>query len=82
MEATLLEILHSEILDSDPPLTAESDLFAAGLDSMGIMQLLLAIEDHFGVVIDPSDLSRENFATASRIASLIRSKQSASSSPS
>ncbi|MEP4076751.1 acyl carrier protein [Haloferula sp.] len=76
MENKLLAVLRDELLDSDEPLSAESDLFEAGLDSMGIMQLILAIEEHFDTVIDPSDLSRDNFATATRIANLIRSKQS------
>ena len=77
MENEILGILRDEILDTSDPIDAESDLFAAGLDSMGIMQLILAIEDHFNTVIDPSELSRDNFANATRIAKLIRSKQSA-----
>lgn len=77
MEDKLLGILGEEILDREEALSHESDLFEAGLDSMGIMQLILAIEDQFHVVIDPSELSRDNFATVSRIAKLVRSKQSA-----
>ena len=77
MKNELLGILRDELLDTTDQIDAESDLFAAGLDSMGIMQLILAIEDHFDTVIDPSELSRDNFATTTRIASLIRSKQSA-----
>jgi acyl carrier protein len=42
---------------------------------MGIMQLLLAIEDRFGVPIDPADLSRANFSTASKIAALVAEKR-------
>ncbi len=79
MEQDLIDIIRGEILDSPEALTPQSDLFAAGLDSMGIMQLLLAIEDRFGVVIDPADLSRENFSTAEKIAALVAEKQSAAS---
>ena len=79
MENELLGIIRDELLDTTEPLDAESDLFAAGLDSMGIMQLILAIEDRFDTVIDPSELSRDNFATATRIATLIRTKQAATS---
>ena len=46
---------------------------------MGIMQLLLAIEDKFGVVIDPADLSRENFSTGEKIAALVAGKQASAS---
>ena len=79
MENEILGILRDEILDTSDSINAESDLFAAGLDSMGIMQLILAIEDRFDTVIDPSELSRDNFATATRIATLIRTKQAAAS---
>ena len=75
MEHELLEIIRTEILEATAPLTPESDLFEAGLDSMAIMQLLLHIEDHFGVALEPADLSRENFRTAARIAALIESKR-------
>lgn len=79
METELIEILRTEILDITDPLTPQSDLFAAGLDSMGIMQLLLAIEDQFGVVIDPGDLSRKNFSTVEKIACLIGEEKSSNS---
>ncbi len=79
MENELIDLIRTDILDTAEPLTPQSDLFAAGLDSMGIMQLLLAIEDRFGVAIDPADLSRENFATAEKIAALIADKQAAAS---
>lgn len=42
---------------------------------MAIMQLLLHIEDHFEVALEPADLSRENFQTIPRIVSLIESKR-------
>jgi acyl carrier protein len=78
MENELTALIATEILDTDQSLTPQSDLFAAGLDSMGIMQLLLAIEDRFGVAIDPADLSRDNFSTAEKIAALVAEKKEAS----
>jgi acyl carrier protein len=75
MEPKLLQIIQDEILGSTVPLTPESDLFEAGLDSMAIMQLLLHIEEHFQINLEPADLSRENFRTASKIAALIISKR-------
>ena len=74
MEIQLLTLLREQILAPDTLLDADSDLFAAGLDSMGIMQLVLAIEDHFGIALDPTDLSREHFQSATCIAALLRSK--------
>jgi acyl carrier protein len=77
MEQDLIDLIQADILDHADPLTPQSDLFAAGLDSMGIMQLLLSIEDRFGVAIDPADLSRENFSTAGKIAALVAERQTA-----
>ena len=79
MEHELLDLIRTEILDSAEPLTPQGDLFAAGLDSMGIMQLLLVIEDRFGVAIDPADLSRANFSTAEKIATLVAEKKATES---
>lgn len=79
MEDELIELIRTEVLDTTEALAPESDLFGAGLDSMGIMQLLLAIEDRFGVAIDPADLSRENFSTARKIAALVADKKGAAS---
>jgi acyl carrier protein len=75
MEPKLLQIIQDEILGSSAPLTPDSDLFEAGLDSMAIMQLLLHIEEHFQINLEPVDLSRENFRTATKIADLITSKR-------
>lgn len=75
MEDTLTRILREDILGHEDPIDADTDLFALGLDSMAIMQLLLVIEDEFGVTIDPADLSRDNFRNCASIAALIRSKQ-------
>ena len=79
MEQELLDLIRTDILDTAEPLAPQDDLYAAGLDSMGIMQLLLAIEDHFGIAIDPADLSRGNFSTAEKIAALVAEKQAAAS---
>lgn len=75
MENQLLDLIRTEVLDTGELLTPQSDLFAAGLDSMGIMQLLLAIEDRFGVPIDPADLSRANFSSTEKIAALVAEKR-------
>lgn len=76
MEDDIIRMLREDILDHDEAITADTELFDIGLDSMAIMQLQLALEDEFGVAIDPADLSRDNFRTAASIASLVRAKRS------
>jgi acyl carrier protein len=50
---------------------ADGDLFAAGLDSMAVMQLIVVAEERFGAVIGPADAGRENLGTPAALAALI-----------
>ena len=49
----------------------EGDLFAAGMDSMAVMQLIVIAEERFGAVIAPQDAGRENLGTPLDLAALI-----------
>jgi len=53
----------------------EMDLYMEGLDSMGLMQLILLLEQEFGVGLTPEDLGRENFQSLRAIRDLILQKQ-------
>ncbi len=77
MEARLIELIGEDLLELEDDFGPESNLFEAGLNSMAIMQLLLLIEEEFGVSIPVAKLSRENFSTPSAIATLIRERQAA-----
>ena len=44
-------------------LKMDDDLGSSGLDSMGAIDLLLEIEDHFNVMIPDEKLVEETFAT-------------------
>ena len=79
METKLISVIGDELMELDSDFGATDDLFEAGLDSMTIMQLLLVIEENFGVEIPAAELSRENFSTPRSIVSLIRGKQMAAS---
>jgi len=49
----------------------DTDLFTAGLDSMAIMQLLIAIEMRLGKAIPVREVTRENFKSPQAILSLL-----------
>jgi D-alanine--poly(phosphoribitol) ligase subunit 2 len=68
--AILLEILR-ETLDPEVAMGIDTDLFEAGLDSMAIMQLLIAIETRLGKAIPVREVTRENFKTPRAILSLL-----------
>ena len=72
LEEALLRLVREKLFDGGAPMTVETDLFAAGLDSMGIMQLMISIEERFGVSVPEASVTRENFSTASSLAALVR----------
>ena len=57
------------------PVSEEADLFAgAGLDSLGLVELLLALEEEFGIDISADDLELDRFRSIASIASFVCSK--------
>ena len=67
----LLERIQSDLLEPETALKPDSDLFAAGLDSMAIMQLTLMVEEEFGVRIPESLISRATFGTVRDLAGVV-----------
>lgn len=45
------------------------------LDSMAVIKVVVAIEDHFGFTFDEDDLTEEAFATVGTLAALVDSKR-------
>ena len=68
MEETLIDLV-AEICDTDDVREMRDiDLFEAGLlDSLGAIDLLIEIENEFGVVIAPTELERESMNTVNKI---------------
>ena len=68
MEDKLIDLI-AEICDTDEVRDhRDVDLFAAGLlDSLGAIDLLIEIEDAFGVAIAPTELEREEMNTVDKI---------------
>ena len=67
----LLGRIRSELLELDGTFGGDSDLFAAGLDSMAIRQLVLMLEDEFTVKLPDCSITRTTFATARQIAEAV-----------
>lgn len=71
IRSKLRELVSTQILEVDADFGDDTDLFAAGLDSMAIMQLIILIESHFGVQLRASMVDRTNFSTIRQIAGLL-----------
>ncbi|HEX2485992.1 MAG TPA: acyl carrier protein [Myxococcota bacterium] len=67
----IFEILRDEILDAGEGFTPASNLVDAGLDSLAVTQLLLALEESTGVWVDESLLTPDNLASAEALAACV-----------
>jgi acyl carrier protein len=74
-DSVLSLILEQQIIESAEPVSPATDLFALGMDSMAMMQLLLHIEDRFGMAVTPGEMTRDRFATAAALAEFLAGKQ-------
>ena len=72
---TLRELISEQLFPLPASFGDESDLYLEGLDSMALMQLILLLEESFGIRLEPADLGRENFQSLRAIEDLIRKKQ-------
>ena len=67
----LEEIFEDDIVREDRNLNLfEEDL----LDSLAFTELLVAIEDEFGIVMSPSEVERSDVETPAKIIALIQSR--------
>ena len=72
----VVEMLREEeIFELPGEFRTDSDLFELGMDSMAVMQLIVIIEERWGVALGAADASRENLGTAERLAATIQAKQ-------
>ena len=67
----IFEILRDDILEVDGSFTPASNLMEAGLDSLAVTQLLLALEESTGIWVDESLLTPENLASAEALAACV-----------
>ncbi|MBV9141496.1 MAG: acyl carrier protein [Pseudonocardiales bacterium] len=57
-------------------LTADYDLLSGGvLDSLGLLKVIVWLEDRFNVVIDDIEIEPDNFRTVAAINAFVRSAQ-------
>ena len=72
---TMIELVRETVLPDLPAdFSAEADFFEAGLDSMGVMQLVMYLEERFGKKVEPTELSRDNFRCGNTLAELVNGK--------
>jgi len=78
LEIRIYEIVRDDILAVDESFTPESNLIEAGLDSLALTQLMLAIEETTGIWIDESLLTEETLASVLSLSALVHEQLGAS----
>jgi acyl carrier protein len=68
------EILRDDLLVVGDEFTPESDLVAAGLDSLAVTQLMLALEEATGVWVDASQLTEEALQSSVSLAAQVHAQ--------
>lgn len=74
MDKIILDYITDELTHEtlDDALEADDDLLGGGiLDSLGMMKLILFIENEFEVKVPPEDMVIENFMTVGHISSYL-----------
>jgi len=73
IEGVIGSVRSSQQLAAGEPLDAETFLLGRGLalDSVSLLDLVLALEERFGLRIAEDDVVAENFETIARVAKLI-----------
>ena len=78
METVINEYISQELV-RDPgllPLADETSLLESGiLDSLSLLQLVVFLEERFGITVGDADLLPENFASVNTICAYLRARQ-------
>lgn len=75
MEEKILDILEAICEDSIVREERNLDLFKEDLlDSLGFAELLVNIEEELGIVISPSEVTREDMNTPEKIIQMVMEK--------
>jgi acyl carrier protein len=74
LEQQLMTLLRERLLETSASFDTATDLYSLGMDSMGIMQMLILIEEEYGVALPECALTRRNFTTVQQVARLIQAQ--------
>lgn len=74
VKTLLIDVLNlgpaGQALDADSPLLGS----LPELDSMAVVSLIGALEEHFGIMVDDDDISASTFATLGSLAEFVAAR--------
>ena len=71
IEAQLLAFLKREVFSTQLDVTTDTDLIAAGFDSLSLVRLLLFIEKTYGLWIPESEITAETLQNVRSLATAV-----------
>jgi len=77
LDQQLVTLVCERLLETQPGFGPDSNLYESGLDSMALMQLLILVEEEYGVSIPESALTKQNFSTVRHLSQLIVERRAA-----
>ncbi len=78
MNEILITYISEDLLNNEleSGLSPQDDLLGSGiLDSLGMMKLILFIEQKYNITVPPQDMIIENFMTVSHITNYLTNKE-------
>ena len=67
-----IDFIQAEILVDDIAVEADTDLLLTGaVDSLGVIRITHWMEETTGVVVDPGDVTLENFQTVGKMSAYL-----------
>jgi len=76
LTGALTRFIQEEIvLDDDVVVAGDSDLLLSGaVDSLGVIRITHWMEETTGVVVDPGDVTLDNFQTVNKMAAYLNAR--------
>lgn len=71
IESEVITFLQREVFAPEVVLTHESDLIAAGFDSMSLVRLLLFVESSYGLWLPEREINRDTLQSVRSLAATV-----------
>lgn len=71
IQGRLMEYLRREVFSPEIPLTEDTDLIASGFDSSSLVNLMLFVEQTYGLWIPESEITAATFQNTRSLAAVV-----------